>query len=429
MADTEMNRDATGALPPKQVAASELLTAADIIAFKKTIPILNKTVTVDDIAAACTMPTDAVAQEIMNLWIFAHRTADTAIHSIDKNAELNTRINEQNEQLTTLLEHGYENNNRLEKLTVDLRTKITQLEAEKSVLVGFASSGGGNGNARRSAEHPDPDTFDGENTKLLRSFLSDMMIKLRVNADWYPDEFHRMSYFLSRLRGKAKGQVKGGQTITGDITFKNVQEIVDILNSAFGDINEKATSQASLFSILQGNRSLAAFLPEWQETASTSQFGDEALIALLKRALHSEITSRLSFIPLDQHKADIFGFVAQIRGIDNILRSVNPNYHRNKAQPVPGLPAVATTSSSPVGLTTTDGGSAMDLSMMEIGPPCDPWTAKDVTDKRKPKTLNERDAKKKYCFANGLCTWCYGKHSGNVCPTAPWNQGKAKGKA
>jgi len=407
---------------PKQESIDDIVTPDIINAFTNTIPLLSAAQTVPDMAIACATKSEAVAQEIMNLWIFAQRTSKTALTQHGK-------ITAMNQQLTTLLEDGYENNKHLTSQVHQLHNKITELETEKSVLSATTRI---EGYGRRSAEHPDPDTFDGENTKLLRQFLSSMMIKLRVNADWYPDEFHRMSYFLSRLRGKALGQVKSGQTISGDITFKNVQEIVDILNAAFGDVNEKASAQAALFGIVQGNRTLAAFLPEWQETASTSQFGDEALIALLKRALHSEITSRLSFVPVEQQKTDILGFVAQIRGIDNILRGIDPNYHKKRGQPISGIPPVTHSSSPPVAHTTTEGGSAMDLSFMEVGPPAAPWTAKDAADKRKPKTLNEREEKKKYCHANGLCTWCYGKHSGNDCPTAPWNKsrgGKGQGKA
>ena len=51
--------------------------------------------------------------------------------------------------------------------------------------------------------------------------------------------------------------------ISGDINFKNIQKIVDMLNAAFGDVNEKAKSQAALVGIVQGNKTLAAFLPKW----------------------------------------------------------------------------------------------------------------------------------------------------------------------
>lgn len=210
---------------------------------------------------------------------------------------------------------------------------ITQLQAEKSVLNAMAQANNGCVN-RRSAQHPDPDTFSGdsvkqgENVRLLRHFLSDMMIKLTVNADWYPSEYSRMAYFISRLRGTAKGQVKGGTHIDGSIKFDDVNAIVTILQAAFGDINEKATSQKELFSILQGNQPLATFLPIWQETSSTSDFCDEALIAFLKRALHPALIDRLSYVT-DPQKT-IHGFIAQVRRIDNIVRGLNPTYHKAK---------------------------------------------------------------------------------------------------
>jgi hypothetical protein len=398
--------DQLGLLSATEACSPEFITTH--------FPTLSQVKSIDDIEAAFVANPATVATEAAKLWVFAGKSIDTIKDAEKKNA--------------SLLSDGYEDNKFLSSEVTRLKCLVLEVQAEKATLASMGT--GGAYRAQRSAEHPDPDKFDGESPKLLRGFLTDMGIKLRVNSDWYPSEQDRMAYFLSRLKGKAKGQTKGGTTIRGDITFKGVDEIITILDSAFGDINEKASSQGSLFNMLQGNKTLASFLPDWQETASTSAFGDEALIALLKRALHPDIIGRLSYIPIADHKTIINEFVAQVRGIDNVLRNIDPNYHKKRQGAPAAIPNVTLNHQHQAsGLTTTDGGTAMDLSVMELGPAV-VWSAKDVSSKRIPKTLNEREAKKTYCHANGLCVWCLLKHPSTDCPTAPWNRKNgSEGKA
>ena len=422
----------------------------DIPTFVATnFPVLLTCSDVSSLAATFVSHTEAIANEIIMLWKYAEK-ATIYLKSVE-------------EKHANLLSDGYEDNMLLRSQSDELRNHIITLETEKSVLANqLATSETERANLQsenvtlqanvetlqnnlqnlgsqpqyqpqphtqngRSAEHPDPDKFDGSAAQ-LRPFLTDMSIKLTVNKDWYPTEFDKMAYFLSRLSGEAKGQVKGGTSIHGQILFKTVAEIIEVLDAAFGDINAKSTAQKELFTQLQGNRSLASFLPKWQETCAEAQFGDEASIALLKRALHTDVTNRLSYIPAENHKTKLLEFISQVRGIDNILRNQDPTYFKKKATTLAAIPQAAL--SQPI-LTTTQGGSAMDVSVMEMGPAAT-WTATDAAAKRIPKTLNEREAKKVYCRANNLCNWCYDKnHTSTACPTAPWNAkgGKGQGKA
>ncbi|EKD17831.1 retrotransposon nucleocapsid protein [Drepanopeziza brunnea f. sp. 'multigermtubi' MB_m1] len=223
-------------------------------------------------------------------------------------------------KLSGLLTDGYEDNQALRGQLLDLQGQIITLDTEKALLASQIITLEAlqrnlsplSNRPHRSAEHPDPDKFDGTIIK-LRPFLTDMSIKLAVNRDWYPTEYDKMAYFLSRLSGEAKGQVKGGTSIRGEILYKSVSEIIDILDAAFGDINAKSTAQQALFVL----------------TVTVS--------AILQIAL---------------------GYTASI-----------PT------------------------LTITQGGTAIDVSVMEMSPVAT-WTAADASAKRIPKTLNEKEAKK-----------------------------------
>ena len=53
-----------------------------------------------------------------------------------------------------------------------------------------------------------------------------MAVKLKVNANRYPNRITRITYFVSRLASKALDQVKFGITETRDFTFQDVNELV-----------------------------------------------------------------------------------------------------------------------------------------------------------------------------------------------------------
>jgi hypothetical protein len=84
-----------------------------------------------------------------------------------------------------------------------------------------------------SPKHPDPDVFSCEQESLSK-FLLLMHMKLKVNADWFPTEYDKMAYFLSRLHYDVLGVMMSQQDellvkMDGTIHFVNVQAIADWL--------------------------------------------------------------------------------------------------------------------------------------------------------------------------------------------------------
>jgi hypothetical protein len=225
-----------------------------------------------------------------------------------------------------------------------------------------------------------------------------------------------MAYTYSRLEGKAAGQLKHGIKDDGTITFTSVEEMLQILRQAYGDIDPVFTAQQRVITIRQNSRQTDLFLAEWQEAALASGLTDNALIALLQASLHTKILQRLSFTPRENQPTTALSFIAWVRQVDATLRATEPQYWKSKV-----LTTLAPQSASN---STTFDPDAMDISATVTTAT---WTATDIVNKRRPRNQTERDARKSYNTAHKLCQWCCEpSHNSTACPTAPWNKEKEK---
>ena len=224
-----------------------------------------------------------------------------------------------------------------------------------------------------------------------------------------------MSYFVSRLGAKAYNQVEGGLNANGTFVFTDVDSIVQVLKAAFGDVDEAATAQKKLLNFKQGNQSIPSFLPEWQSLAQKSGFNDAALIALLRSALHSTLLHRITLMPTTAKTW--MGFIDQVRAGDQLVRQTHEQYYKTRVDP--NATFIPTTTSA-IQATQAEDGDLMDLSAAGAKLV---WTDTDVKANRRPKTDTEKEARKKYCKARGLCLWCSSsQHRASDCATAPWNK-------
>ncbi|KAG7403226.1 Retrotransposon-derived protein PEG10 [Fusarium oxysporum f. sp. rapae] len=294
---------------------------------------------------------------------------------------------------------------------------IARLMAENEAYLKVIQSGGA---SHRTPEHPDPEAFTGEDPTLLPNFLQQLDLKLEMNKDWWNSEPQRMGYVVSCLKGKAHDQVSYNIK-DGVVLFDNVNAIKSVLQSAFGDIDAKATAQLKIFDMKQGQRPLTVFLPEWYAIAKLTGWDSGALIAHLRRALHDNITWRLSLTKAKDMPTELTQFMDLVRTCDNECRQVDANYFKKNTNNPPVNPTASLQPTTTPQLTTSNGGDLMDLSIAT-------WGAKDIASGRRPQTDEERAARKAYCTAHGLCHWCSSdKHRSLNCLTAPWN--KKEGKA
>ncbi|KAM4064033.1 reverse transcriptase (RNA-dependent DNA polymerase) [Hirsutella rhossiliensis] len=241
-----------------------------------------------------------------------------------------------------------------------------------------------------------------------------------MNKDWWNSEQQRMGYAVSCLKAKAHDQVSYNIK-DGMVLFDSVNAIKAVLQSAFGDIDAKATAQRKIFDMRQGHRSLTVFLPEWYATAKLTEWDSEALIAHLRRALHDDITWRLSLTKSKDTPTDLTQFMDLVRTCDSECRQLDANYFKKEnasgsTKHGGRVPAPAVTPLT----TPNDSGDSMDLSAIT-------WGAEDVASGRRPKTDAERAARKAYCTKHGLCHWCIDDKSTSIKTNAMLDSG-ATGK-
>ena len=184
---------------------------------------------------------------------------------------------------------------------------------------------------------------------------------------------------------------------TARLPFESVDEIFSLLNTSYGDIDETSTAQDSIMDYNQGNLSLVKFLPVWHALAKKSHFDDVALIALLRRALHPEITARISFTDVSDLPTSLREYIALVQKTDAALRRVSPRYFASKklhiTQPTSApFTAHASPSSPPPPALVDD---LMDLSAA--------WVSGTG---RKPKTPEEKRLHRQYCLKHNLCLYC-----------------------
>jgi len=298
-----------------------------------------------------------------------------------------------------------------------METATDKHNTEKATLLAVvqASSGG----VKRSAPHPDPEPFDGKTPTILPAFLKAMALKLNQNADWYPTTQQRLGYFVSRLSGRAYGQIDANVSADGVVNFDDIPALVTVLHASFGEINEATAAQDKLMKLKQGHRAIADFLPEFTECANLTGIDDVSKIMHLRNALHHTLFVRCTNTPSYMVPTDFLKYCAFIREQDQAQRSFDPNYHKQVKAPSGSYPINPSTPTPPTSTspTTAQGGDAMDLSAATIV-----WKG-SMGGKRKPRNQKERDARYKYCKEKDLCHWCESPdHAVAECADAPFNK-------
>ena len=375
------------------------------LSFDQEFPILHSVKNEQDLIDLLTHNRDNTLQEVATL-------ANKHI----KLTELYVKLFNDNDSL--LCEHEA-----IKKERDQFNTQLTKLAFEKEQAWELIKN---NSSAPRlSPEHPDPDTFHGS-PKLLPIFLREIQAKLTVNTDWYPTETAKMLYLKSRLRDKGYRAVIHGFAVDGTISFSSVQEIITLLQQSFGNTDEEGTAQLDIMKLKQNHKPTVEFLNEWSEIAAHTGFDDKAKIAHLKHALHPEVLIRLQHLQLSlvPISTTLPGFLQQIRHIDSIIRSTNPDYTKNKATPSPAV-IKTLTPDTPTTFPTSEGDDAMDLNAATTKHLV--WT--NAKGNKIPQTDEERKARREFCFKHGLCNWCNAKgHKATFCAKAPWNSDNAVSK-
>lgn len=115
---------------------------------------------------------------------------------------------------------------------------------------------------------------------------------MNVNLDRFPTPQSRMAYVNNRLKGAPYAQILP-YIKKGIYTLNDYQDILDILERAFGDPNRVNNARNELFSLRQTNKEFGTFFAEFQRLALEGKMPEETLPTLLEQAISRELRSML----------------------------------------------------------------------------------------------------------------------------------------
>jgi hypothetical protein len=145
--------------------------------------------------------------------------------------------------------------------------------------------------SRLSERLPDPEKFKGDR-KDLRRFVSQIHEKLNANRDRFPTPQSRMAYVTNRLSGDPYAQILP-YIKKGVCQLPDYEDILTLLDRAFGDPNRINNARNDLFRLRQTNKDFGTFFAEFQRLALEGEMSEDALPTLLEQAINRELRSML----------------------------------------------------------------------------------------------------------------------------------------
>lgn len=269
----------------------------------------------------------------------------------------------------------------------------------------------------RSPAHPNPKPFGGtrRTPEDLKSWVVELNIKLRTNRDWWDNEVDRMGFVLSSLEGDALRQFH--PYLNDDATFRgsidSVAKMIELLQRAYGNTYSASDSWASLKKEKQGQRSTNEFLASFQSLAAAAGETGYPVVDILLENVHPAIKRGILTDREFNDKVSFETLVDMVRRQDQILRrSYGANFVKTKnpetSHTLPTTTAIPTALRLP-SVTDEDSGDPMDLSVIQTGGKL-VWTKKNVDEKRRALTPEEKAARKAYQILHGLCCFCDSPH-------------------
>jgi hypothetical protein len=192
-----------------------------------------------------------------------------------------------------------------------------QLKHEQDTTAALRNAAANTPGGTPSVTIPDPERFDGSRDK-LRTFKAHLRLKLRGDAPRYPSPAHEINYTFGLLTGPAFTQVMS--YIKPDrIDFATVDDLLNVLDIAFGDPDQTATAERKLETLKQANKEFAVYYAEFQRYAADVDWNEAAKRSALLRGLNNEIKDALMLI--DNIPTGFNDFVTSVQRLDNRIRA------------------------------------------------------------------------------------------------------------
>lgn len=142
-----------------------------------------------------------------------------------------------------------------------------------------------------SEKLPDPEKYNGVRGQ-LRSFVGQLRMKLRHNADRFSSEESRVVYAISRME-RSVVSVVAPLLDAGTLPCDTLEELVTLLERAFGDPDRQGTAKRELNALKQRNRDFHQYLADFQRIMADLQYSDQAKTHALVDGLSSELQQAL----------------------------------------------------------------------------------------------------------------------------------------
>jgi hypothetical protein len=143
----------------------------------------------------------------------------------------------------------------------------------------------------RAERVPDPATFDGTREN-LKGFVAQLRIKLFSDPTRFPTPALRMGYTFNRLEGCAQAQVLPFVQ-NGAFQLNDLDDIIRILEAAFGDPDPVATARTKLHGMKQGKKELATYFAEFQMLVFKLNWDEHVKLDALKEGVSMELRRQL----------------------------------------------------------------------------------------------------------------------------------------
>ena len=196
-------------------------------------------------------------------------------------------------------------NDNLENRLADLKKQLENTQLDKhsapspppppSVVSDDSDDNSKQSKKTKSTKLPDlPMLTDGHVTGFnIDVWESKMVKKLTANADHYPTEALRMVYVNSRVDGEAYKHLAARSRIGARKPFAIVEEMFEVLQKAYGDVNQKHTAM-NKFRDLKMTKDFNSFWAEFQVLASELDHNEVTLISELKFKLTPSLSQAMA---------------------------------------------------------------------------------------------------------------------------------------
>ena len=191
--------------------------------------------------------------------------------------------------------------------------------------------------ARPSPNHPDPDKFNGDKTK-LEAFVTQLCIKLQQNAHHFicpgqNTEQNQLSYAISCLEGDTFLQIKPYLSRTG-IDISNIAGLEKLLETQFREVDPVGTAKHELYRLYQANKDLEVFLNTFLVLAKKAKLEESQVLDLLYKKLSDEFKSLLV---TKKKQTNLTDLIKKLRSMDSSIKIIN-----QQKRPTPSIVNTAT---------------------------------------------------------------------------------------